>query len=66
MTYAYPIIIKPQPDGYYLAEAPDLPGIVVGGDTLPESLATAADRAGLSLSKVLQDALQRRLGIKPV
>ena len=38
MTYAYPIIIKPQPDGYYLAEAPDLPGIVVGGDTLPELL----------------------------
>ena len=34
--------------------------------SLPESLATAADRAGLSLSKVLQDALQRRLGAKPV
>lgn len=133
MTYAYPIVIQPQPNGYYLAEAPDLPGIVVGGDTLPEllaaasdacamwltdaedngesipaptnaldvhvqpgqyasivaadtdmyrrlnsmrpvkktvslpeSLATAADRAGLSLSKVLQDALQRRLGAKPV
>lgn len=131
MTYAYPIIIQPQDNGYYLAEAPDLPSIVVGGDTLPElmqeasdacaawladaeddgsdiptptpvpnlvtqpgeyasivvantssyrllnskrtvkkavslpeSLAFAADRAGLSLSKVLQDALKQRLRMR--
>ena len=33
--------------------------------SLPESLAYAADRAGLSLSKVLQDTLATRLGISP-
>lgn len=132
MLYAYPMIIKPQDDGYYLAESPDLKGVVVGGDnlpeliqaasdgcamwltdaednaeaipvpsepaqialqageyvsvvvadtdvyrrmnsnktvkktvSLPESLAYAADRAGLSLSKVLQDTLATRLGISP-
>ena len=31
---------------------------------LPESLAFAADRAGLSLSKVLQDALKQRLRMR--
>lgn len=133
MTYAYPVILSPQADGYYLAESPDLPGVVVGGNSLPdvlkaasaasamwltdaednsesipaptaapdvavkpgqyvsiviadtdeyrrmnssrpvkktvslpESLAYAADRAGLSLSKVLQDALQKRLDIRPL
>lgn len=50
MTYAYPIIIKPQPDGYYLAEAPDLPGIVVGGDTLPELLKAASDACAMWLA----------------
>ena len=32
--------------------------------SLPESLAFAADRAGLSLSKVLQDALKQRLRMR--
>ena len=27
MLYAYPMIIKPQDDGYYLAESPDLTGV---------------------------------------
>lgn len=42
MKYAYPVKVQRQPDGYYLAEAPDLPGVVCGGESLPEVLQNVA------------------------
>ena len=50
MKYAYPIILTRDPNGYYLAEAPDLPGIVVGGDSLTEALQAAADACAMWLA----------------
>ena len=42
MKYAYPVILETQPDGYVVAKAPDLPGVVCGGDTLPDALLAVA------------------------
>ena len=50
MLYAYPMIIKPQDDGYYLAESPDLTGVVVGGDNLPELIQAASDGCAMWLT----------------
>ena len=51
MTYAYPIIIKPQPDGYYLAEAPDTcPALSWAAIPLPELLKAASDACAMWLT----------------
>jgi predicted RNase H-like HicB family nuclease len=50
MKYAYPVRISPQDDGYYLATAFDLPGVVVGGANLPEVLQAASDGCAMWLA----------------
>lgn len=50
MKYAYPIVLSQDPDGYYLAEARDLPGVVVGGASLAEVLQAASDACAMWLA----------------
>lgn len=50
MKYAYPILIEQHENGYYTAEAPDLPGVVVGGDTLADVLRAASDACAMWLA----------------
>jgi len=50
MVYAYPVCIRSQENNYYLATAIDLPGVVVGGATLPEVLQAASDACAMWLT----------------
>lgn len=50
MKYAYPVRVSRQDDGYYLATATDLPGVVVGGATLPDTLQAASDACAMWLA----------------
>ncbi|MBT1171732.1 type II toxin-antitoxin system HicB family antitoxin [Bifidobacterium sp. SO4] len=47
MKLVYPIILTPYEDrsGGYVVTAPDMPGLVTGGDTLAEALDMARDAA---------------------
>lgn len=50
MIYVYPIIIRKQVDQTYIANAPDLAGIVVGGDTLRDVIQAAQDACAMWLA----------------
>ena len=50
MKYAYPIVLTQETTGYWLAQAPDLPGIVVGGESLAEALQAASDACAMWLA----------------
>lgn len=50
MKYAYPVLIEQHETGYFTAEAPDLPGIVVGGDSLADALQAASDACAMWLA----------------
>ena len=61
MQYAYPIVLTQETNGYYFAEASDLPGIVVGSVSLTEVLQAASDACALWLA----DAEKNREPIPP-
>ena len=50
MIYAYPVRVRSQDNDYYLATAVDLPGVVVGGETLPKVLRAASDACAMWLA----------------
>ena len=52
MKYAYPIICSVE-NGYFLAKAPDLSGVVVGGESLEELLQEAANGCAMWLDDAL-------------
>ena len=56
MKYAYPVLIEQHENGYYTAEAPDLPGVVVGGETLADALQAASDACAMWLSDAENEA----------
>ena len=49
MKYLYPIILEQQEDSFYVAIAPDLPGLVVGGASLIEATQAAQDACAMWL-----------------
>ena len=49
MKYLYPIVLEQQEDASYLATAPDLPGVVVGGATLIAATQAAQDACAMWL-----------------
>ena len=49
MKYLYPILMELQEDGFYLASAPDLPGVVVGGHSPIEVTQAAQDACAMWL-----------------
>lgn len=57
MKLVYPIILTPYEDhsGGYVATAPDMPGLVTGGDTLAEALEMATDAASGWVLTELED-----------
>ena len=50
MKYAYPVRVERQDDGYHLVTAIDLPGIVVGGATLPEAIEAVSEACAMWLT----------------
>ena len=50
MKYAYPVRLTPHDDGYYLATAVDLPGVVAGDVTLPGALQAVSDACAMWLT----------------
>ncbi|MGH2561915.1 MAG: type II toxin-antitoxin system HicB family antitoxin [Thermomicrobiales bacterium] len=47
MRYSYSVVLIPDPEGWFTAEVPALPGCVTRGRTTEEALAMAEDATGL-------------------